>query len=77
MNLENRNVEVNIPVYPNSIFPTLLPTEELRMSDNNQEDYNDYDDSYEDEFSKPCPNCEDMYLEKYETCEFCGYTRYE
>ena len=29
-----------------------------------------------DYFHKECPHCEDVFLEKYETCEFCGYTRY-
>lgn len=25
---------------------------------------------------KECPNCKDIYLEEFETCEYCGYTRY-
>ena len=77
----NRGVEVNIPIYPNSIFPTLKPGDEFKMGSNScldeDEDEDDYENDYEDEYTKPCPNCEDMYLEKYETCEFCGYTRYK
>lgn len=38
--------------------------------------FNQKNNNYEDDFETECPNCEDIYLEKYDTCEYCGYTRH-
>ncbi len=67
----NRIVEVNIPHFPNTIFPTFKRGYEL----GGYEDHEDYED--DDDFSKLCPVCKESRLENYETCEFCGTTRYD
>lgn len=72
----NRHTEVHIPKYPNSIFATIKPGDELE-TENDSEYAGEFDYDNEDDYKKPCPNCEEMYLEKYEMCENCGYTRYE
>ena len=38
--------------------------------------FNENSHNLSEEYTIECPNCGDSYLEKYETCEICGYTRY-
>ena len=72
-NITDDNISKQIRLYIPSSHNINLKIDSDLSDFFNRNSNSNYDSG---EYTIECPDCGESYLEKYETCEFCGYTRY-